>query len=448
MLVIDNNSSDNFLREKKKAIHSIKVKVLKDYRAMDSVKTIIQSLLTSMGDLAHPQKKFLLTLFSTLLMSCPKGYRFAYGKANFSNLSRYSRINERTYRRQYQRSFNFIQFNQKLIEQAIEPDSSVILAVDCSFIPKSGKQTYGIDYFYNGSASRAEKGLEVSAMAVVDVSKKCGYSLSVQQTPPNTSSLEKDNQPETTRINHYLAQLEATVPYLPTSLRYVVSDGFYSKIKWIEGVTNLKLEAIGKLRRDANLRYPNCEEYSGRGRPRKYGKKVDLTNYSNFELVTQLSSGINLYTAVVWSISLKRQIRIVYLRNGSASSTSYAVLFCTHLELDAYSIYLYYKSRFQIEFLFRDSKQFTGLADCQARDLSKLDFHFNASLTALNLAKWDTVRQHNSEADLVFSMASYKRRALNYHLLERFIDKLDLEPTLIKSHPNYSNLYDYGAIAA
>jgi hypothetical protein len=72
--------------------------------------------------------------------------------------------------------------------------------VDCSFIPKSGKQTYGIDYFYNGSASRAEKGLEISAMAVVDVSKKRGYSLSVQQTPPKNSSLEINEQPETTII--------------------------------------------------------------------------------------------------------------------------------------------------------------------------------------------------------------------------------------------------------
>jgi len=45
-------------------------------------------------------------------------------------------------------------------------------------------------------------------------------------------------------------------------------------------------------------------------------------------------------------------------------------------------------------------------------------------------------------------MASYKWRGFNYHLLERFIDKLDLEPTLIKSHPNYSNLCDYGVIAA
>ena len=123
-----------------------------------------------MGNLTHPQKKFILTLFSTLLISC--------GRATFVNLSRYSQINERTYRRQYQRSFNFIQFNQKLIEQAVKSESEVILAVDCSFIPKSGKRTYGIDYFYNGSASRAEKGLEVSAMAVVDVNQKQGYRLS------------------------------------------------------------------------------------------------------------------------------------------------------------------------------------------------------------------------------------------------------------------------------
>lgn len=412
---------------------------MKDYRAMDSVKTIIQSLLSSVGNLTNPQKKFLLTLFSTLLVSC--------GRINFTNLSRYSHLSEKTYRRQYQRSFNFIKFNQQLIKQAIEPESPVILAVDCSFIPKSGKKTYGLDSFYNGSASKAEKGLEVSAMVVVDVNGKAAYNLSVQQTPANIPSDHKSEQPETTRINYYLGQLEATVPYLPASLRYVVADGFYSKVKWVNGVTALKLDGIGKLRRDANLRYLNQEQYPGRGRPRKYGQKVNLTDYSNFEWVTQLSEGLELYTSVVWSISLQRQIRIVYLLNNSASS-SYAVLFCTNLELDAYSIYLYYQSRFQIEFLFRDGKQFAGLADCQARDLTKLDFHFNSSMTVLNLAKWDAVRQHNSDSDFVFSMASYKRRAFNAHLLERFIDMLDLEPTLIKSHPNYSNLYNYGAIAA
>lgn len=341
-----------------------------------------------------------------------------------------------------------------MIQQAIPPQSQTILAVDCSFIPKSGKHTYGLDYFYNGSAAYTEKGLEISTMAVVDVTNNISYSLSVQQTPATqfvktTSESKKTEQLEMTRINDYLTQLEATRPYLPTSLRYVVTDGFYSKIKWVDGVRKLKLEAIGKLRRDANLRYLYQGEYLGRGRPRKYTGKVDLTNYRNFELVTKLADDVDLYTAVVWSMSLKRPIRLVYLlKSSNFYASSYAVLFSTDLELDAYSIYLYYKARFQIEFLFRDGKQFTGLADCQARDLTKLDFHFNSSLTALNLAKLDAVQQHDSGTDFVFSMASYKRRALNHHLLERFIQQLGLEPTLIKSHPNYHSLYDYGTITA
>ncbi len=116
-----------------------------------------------------------------------------------------------------------------------------------------------------------------------------------------------------------------------------------------------------------------------------------MTDHSNFEYITQLTDDVKLYTAVVWSISLKRKIRLVYLvKSSESNSNSYAVLFSTDLELDAYSIYLYYKARFQIErggcwgfpslsnhvveFLFRDSKQFTGLADCQARDLTKLVF--------------------------------------------------------------------------
>nr|WP_318780841.1 transposase [Dendronalium phyllosphericum] len=111
-------------------------------------------------------------------------------------------------------------------------------------------------------------------------------------------------------------------------------------------------------------------------------------------------------------------------------------------------IYRFYKLRFQIEFIFRDAKQFTGLSDCQARDVKKLDFHFNASFTALNLAKLDAHQQQSAQKPLIFSMASVKRRALNDHLLDTFISMLDLSPTVIKSHPNYQNLRAYGVIAA
>jgi hypothetical protein len=83
--------------------------------------------------------------------------------------------------------------------------------------------------------------------------------------------------------------------------------------------------------------------------------------------------------------------------------------------------------------------------------LTKLDFHFNACLFALNLAKFQAWQSHQSfhpDKPFVFSMASFKRFALNQYLLERFISLLDLEPTLIKSHPNSQKFCSYGVIAS
>ncbi len=51
------------------------------------------------------------------------------------------------------------------------------------------------------------------------------------------------------------------------------------------------------------------------------------------------------------------------------------MLASTDVELDARLITKYYQLRFQIEFIFRDAKQFMGLNDSQARDENKLDYH-------------------------------------------------------------------------
>ena len=42
------------------------------------------------------------------------------------------------------------------------------------------------------------------------------------------------------------------------------------------------------------------------------------------------------------------------------------LLFSTDLNTGPLLIERYYQGRFQIEFLFRDAKQFTGLAHCQS----------------------------------------------------------------------------------
>jgi hypothetical protein len=245
-----------------------------------------------------------------------------------------------------------------------------------------------------------------------------------------------------------LEHLQATYPYLPKLARYVVSDGFYSKIKWVNGVMALKLDVISKLRCDADLRYVYTGVQKPRGRHRKYDGKVDLTDVSRMSLVCELEPKLFLYDVVVWALSLKRKVRLAYLLDcRDPKRIGRVLLFSTNINLGASDIFDFYKARFQIEFIFRDAKQFTGLTDCQARDFTKLDFHFNACLMALNLAKFEACQLHQSPKPFVFSMASYKRLALNRHLLERFISLLDLDSTSIKSHPRFPDLCSYGAIA-
>ena len=94
-------------------------------------------------------------------------------------------------------------------------------------------------------------------------------------------------------------------------------------------------------------------------------------------------------------------------------------------------IFNMYRSRFQIEFIFRDAKQFTGLTDCQARSKETLNFHFNASLTTLNLLKKKDRETCEDSKSKVCSIASWKARYFNEHLMDQFISNLDLNPILI-----------------
>ena len=158
---------------------------------------------------------------------------------------------------------------------------------------------------------------------------------------------------------------------------------------------------------------------------------------------------LHLYTAVVWHKTLQRRLRLVVLLNRKApAKPRFIVLGSTDPELNGHKLIDLYAARFQIEFLFRDSKQFTGLLDCQARAASTLDFHFNASLATLNLVRAADLGIQESQEPHVFSMASWKQCQCNERLLDVFMEQLALDPTWVKNHACYDALRAYGAIAA
>ncbi|MDQ3754995.1 MAG: transposase [Acidobacteriota bacterium] len=401
--------------------------------------TVVAQILDRMRGVAKPQRNFLLTLFATMLVT-PR-------RLTFLNLSRHSSLSEKTYRRQFRQPFDFAAFNQAAISNAVPTAATMLFAQDTSFSSKSGQQTYGLDTFWNGCRARAEKGLEVSLISILDTQANHSLAISAEQTPADPD--KKKSAKTATRIDFYLDHLRRTTPYLPKSVKYGVMDGFYAKEKFVSGVCALSYHMISKLRCDAQLLYPYTGEQKPRGRRRQFDGKVTFTDLRRFAQHDTDQAHLTLHTHVVWSVSLKRLVRVVIVVNRKDKrKPRYVVLFSTDTELSATAIFRYYKARFQIEFIFRDAKQFAGFSDCQARDKEALHFHFNASVTVVNVARLMAQAEQSIDEKLVFSMASIKQRAFNEHMLQLIITKLALEQTAVINHPQFEYLRNYAAIAA
>lgn len=128
-----------------------------------------------MSGVKVPQMKFMLSLFVSL--------RSFVGKANFRNLSRHSRTCEHTYSRCFHRELDYVKFNRLLIEQELGGStSSRLRAIDATFLSKSSKCTEHLGNFWNGSASKAQKGLEISTVAIVNLESQTAYSLDSRLT--------------------------------------------------------------------------------------------------------------------------------------------------------------------------------------------------------------------------------------------------------------------------
>src|SRR2546426_5529831 len=307
--------------------------------------TIVHDILQQMPAIRQPQRKFLTVLFATILA--------LRGRVTCRNLSRYCEYSERTIARQFRATFDWPDFHQRVMTAALEPRSELISAPDASFIPKSGKQTFGLGHFFNGCASRAERGLEISTLAVVEVTRRCALTLAVAQPLPGADKAASNPAAEETRIDFYKQQLREQRHRLPERVTYHCVDGYFAKQKYIDEVVALKLHSITKLRGDANCLFL----YTGphpkrRGPKRQCGGQVNFHSLRRFEYLGALEGGayVQLYTALVWHVSLKRKLRVVVLVNRKdPHKPRYIVLASTDLELDGRRLVELYRARFQIE---------------------------------------------------------------------------------------------------
>jgi hypothetical protein len=366
------------------------------------------------------------------------------GKINFLQLGRFSSYGEQTFRNQFEKKFDFFSFNKLLINRSSSNER--IVAFDPSFIPKSGKLTYGRGRYWSGVAKAAKFGLDICGFAVVDIINNTALHINAWQTPSAHELASKGLN----LLTYYAGLVTDNALKFKEFSDYMVADAYFSKSPFVKAVLSAGLHFISRLRDDSVLKYKYTGNPTGKkGAPKKFSGNVDVknldTSYFSLDLV---NDDIKIYSAIVYSKAFKRDIKLavaIFYKDGKEVTRK--LYFSTDLEQSGEKIVQYYRSRFQIEFLYRDAKQFTGLNSCQARSQNKLDFHFNAALTAINLAKQDWLL-NKTDTRKPFSMADYKTLYNNTLMLERFMCVFAINPNTAKNQKIVKELLDYGKIAA
>jgi hypothetical protein len=407
---------------------------------LNKAESLITAIIAKIDKTTKPRQKFIQHILILYM-----GLR---GKYNFINMARYGLYTEQTYRNQMGKPFDWSGFNMNLIQQHCSDE--LILAFDPSYMPKSGKKTAHVGRFWSGKDQSVKPGIEIGAIAVVDVQNGTALSLESVQTPkiPKTETGEN-------LVDHYAKVILDRLSVIESlRIKYMAVDAFFSKKRFIDAITSQSsLEIVGRLRNDANLRYQfSGKQKTGRGRKRKYADKVDVENIDRrrISFCFDDADDVQIFSGIVYSVSFQQKIRIVYIQNYDqhGNGTSHAILFSTDLHLSPEKILQYYRQRYQIEFLFRDAKNFAGLEDCQARSESKLHFHVNASLTTVSMAKalhYLNVPKHERHS---FSMTDVKVMYFNQFITDFIFSKLALDMSCEKYRSLYKECLSIGRLAA
>lgn len=178
------------------------------------------------------------------------------------------------------------------------------IAVDPSFISKSGKHTPWTSYFWSGAAGQSKRGLEILGIGLVDIDNKDCISLQAVQTPDSQTLESRDSN----LIDWYLQVLGSKKEQLLRASRHVVADAYFSRSTFVEGLHNMGFALVSRFRNDAVLFYPTLQKPTGKkGRPKLYDGRIDMANLDKSRVEKIEIDNGELYTLVARSKSLKKR---------------------------------------------------------------------------------------------------------------------------------------------
>ena len=351
------------------------------------------------------------------------------GRVSMLNLSRWT--SEGGSYRTLQRFFNtvipwgsvyWVFFRTYLLDREGFP---YILAGDETVVSKSGQSTYGLSRFFSSVYGKTIPSLAFFSLSLVSVKARRSYPMVMKQmvrrdtrglpSPPETS--EPRDTPQTpaperkrghpkgsrnrnktevefsdalkhlqTMLTALLARIGGLIP-----VRYLVLDGYFGHNNALQMTKACELHLISKLRVNTALYFPSTAPYAGRGRPRLYGQRFNPQQIDpKCRISTETHGNI---TTEVYQAQLRHKkfpdpLNVVCILKTQLMTQrkSHVLLFSSDLALDAETLIDSYALRFQIEFNFRDAKQFWGLEDFMNVNKTPVNNAANLSMFMVNVS--------------------------------------------------------------
>jgi hypothetical protein len=313
--------------------------------------------------------------------------------------------------------FNLLLFKSFVYKQ----DDIFLLAGDETVEKKAGKHTHGLSHFFSNLFKQTVPSVAFMALSIISVNKRKSYPLAVKQivkTPvdkmpksevkqgssekrkPGRPKGSKNKPKEETKDVQYkilnpllqsvTISLSTTFGWLPAA--YLLLDGYFGNQHYVRLAQKYKLHLISKLKSTAGLYLPYSGEHKPKGRKNKYGQRVSSKAISdNYLIKTEIEKGVlyQYYQVEAWNKSItdyRLNVVIIKATVISSGKTGHCYLFTTDLSLSYDKIVDYYSLRFQIEFNFRDAKQYFGLADFKNYKESQVTNAVNLSFFMCNFA--------------------------------------------------------------
>jgi len=326
------------------------------------------------------------------------GMLISHGRITMLEISRWTESggSYRTIQRLYHTPLLWLQIQWIFfVSQLQKPRDEYIAAGDEVVFGKAGKETYGIGRFFSSLQNRVIPGLSFFVFSVIHVKERQSYPIQAvqmvkkkeenkkqakkkavkkEQRPvgrPNGSKNKKSEKPtlspELLRIQPVLQAFLAVLKGV-LAVQYLVMDGHFGNYPSAWMVLQTGLHFVSKLRSDAALYEPFTGKYCGRGARPKYGDKIDVGKLKKKYLKSdKTEDGLRtqMYQASLLNKGFTFPINVVVIlkTNLSTHKQAHVILFSTDLKLSYEKLYDYYTLRFQIEFNFRDAKQYWGLDD-------------------------------------------------------------------------------------